>query len=456
MSAFSLVSVAALCADPSSYQDQTLTLGGWLTSARHYKKVSFLVLSDGSSLQTAQLVVPTEVLERFPEIKSMGIGCSIRCQGRWVASQGQGQSHEFQVDEVLWVGMIQDPETYPIQRHEMSPDFLRTVPHLRPRVSTHGAIARVRHTASQAIHDFLDQQGFLWVATSILTDTDAEGAGARFRVTTSAPRDVDTDGDFFAKPTYLTVSGQLEGEALCSALSRIYTFGPTFRAEQSHTSRHLAEFWMVEPEMAFASLPDLIQLAQGLLQHVVQVCLSHRRPELEWFASQGGRSILDWEALALASFEVITYTQAIEYLLQSQEHFEDIVEWGMDLRSEHEKWLVAQWGRPVVVTDYPSGIKSFYMKTDAEGKTVQAMDVLVPDMGELMGGSVREEDLTRLTARMKACGMDIEEYTQYLDLRRYGSVPHGGFGLGFERLIAYLTSASSIKDAIAYPKTAGM
>lgn len=455
MSAFSIVSIAQLWAAPSQYQDQTITVAGWLTSARHYKKVSFLMLSDGSSVQTAQMVIPADLLAQHPEIKASGIGCSVQCEGRWVQSQGAGQSHEFQVDKLLWLGQVEDPETYPIQRHEMSLDFLRTVPHLRPRVSTQAAIARMRHTVAQAIHDFFDQKGFFWVATPILTDTDAEGAGARFRVTTSAPGDVDAGDDFFAKPTYLTVSGQLEGEALCSALSRVYTFGPTFRAEQSHTSRHLAEFWMVEPEMAFASLTDLIELAQGLLQHVVQVCLVRRRPEFEWFASQGGRSILDWEKLAHAPFRVITYTQAIEHLLQSDEAFEERVEWGMDLRSEHEKWLVAHHGRPVVVTDYPSGIKSFYMKSDVEGKTVQAMDVLVPDMGELMGGSVREEDLVKLIARMKSCGMDIEEYTQYLDLRRYGSVPHGGFGLGFERLMAYLTSASSIKDVIAYPKTAG-
>jgi asparaginyl-tRNA synthetase len=316
-----------------------------------------------------------------------------------------------------------------------------------------GAIARLRHVLAAALRDYLDERGFLWVATPVLSGTDAEGAGERFQVTTSEPGAEETD-PFFSQPAYLTVSGQLEAEAMCSALSRVYTFGPTFRAEKSHTTRHLAEFWMLEPEMAFADLDDIVRLAEGLLQHAVQACLTKLPAEMAYFADEGGQSVATWERFASESFVRMTYSEAIEKLSAATVDFSFLVAWGIDLQSEHEKWLVEQVGRPVILTDYPVGIKAFYMKQSPDGKTVAAMDILVPGVGEIVGGSVREESLDRLTERMTAAGMDLSAYEAYLDLRRYGSVLHGGFGLGFERLVAMMAGVP-VRDAIAYPRTFG-
>lgn len=453
MSAFTLTQIASLFATPSQFLDQCVDVGGWLVSARMSKRVGFLVLSDGSSHTALQVVVPQALLEQTPELRSMGAGCSVRVRGRLVVSMGAGQAHELQADHVQIVGRVDDPLSYPIQPKEHSAEFLRSVPHLRHRTAQFGAVARLRHVLMRAVHDYFETQGFAWVATPILTGTDAEGAGERLRVTTLETGE--QGDDFFARDTYLTVSGQMEGEALCAALSRVYTFGPTFRAEGSHTSRHLAEFWMIEPEMAFATLSDLQQLAQGLLQHCVAQALERLPAEMAYFAQAGGRSIAQWEQFIQEDFQVVPYTEAIERLQASGVAFDTSVSWGVDLQSEHEKWLVEHIGRPVIVVDYPAQIKSFYMKAGADGRTVEAMDILVPGMGEIVGGSVREEDLGRLERRMEALGMDTQAYAQYLDLRRYGTVPHGGFGLGFERLVAYLAGLSSIKDAIAYPRFAG-
>ena len=450
MSALQLKPVSAVLFTAVVLEDQTIDVGGWLLSARHSKKVSFLVLSDGSTTQSLQVVVPEDVRQLFPEILKTTTGASIRCRGKVVASQGQGQSHELRAERFDWIGLVDDPLTYPLPPKELSAEHIRSVPHLRARLPQQAAVARLRSVLSTAVHEYFAAQGFIWVATPILSSSDAEGAGARFRVTTTAPGETAADGDFFAKPTYLTVSGQLEGEALCAGLSRVYTFGPTFRAEQSHTSRHLAEFWMIEPELAFATLEDLIALSDGLLRHAISTALEKLPQEMALFEKLGGRAISDWSTLSQTHLEVMTYTQAIEML---KPHF-DGVEWGMDLHSEHEKWLVAQVQKPLALTHYPAAIKSFYMK-EGEDRTVEALDILVPDMGELIGGSVREHDYHVLTHKMKKMGMPLDEYTQYLDLRRYGSVPHGGFGMGFERLVAYLSSAASVKDVIAYPKVAG-
>lgn len=450
MSMFDLTPAASLFSAPDLYLERSVTVGGWLTSARFGKKVGFLVLSDGSSHAPIQVVVPLALLDATPELRALGAGCAVRATGRWVASLGAGQSHELQAEQVVVVGDVEDPSHYPIQPKAHSPEFLRSVPHLRPRTAQFGAIARLRHVLARFIHDHLEDQGFLWVATPILSSVDAEGAGERFRVTTLAAGE--QGEDFFARDAFLTVSGQLEAEALCAALSRVYTFGPTFRAEGSHTSRHLAEFWMVEPEMAFADLDDAIVLAEGLLRGAVAACLERLPQEMAYFAQEGGRSLAEWAAFVAEPFARVTYDQAIAQLALGP--FTGIA-WGMDLQSEHEKWLVEQAGRALIVTDYPAGIKSFYMQGSADGRTVAAMDILVPGMGELVGGSAREADLGRLLARMEERGMDPAEYGHYLDLRRYGSVPHAGFGLGFERLVAYVAGLASIKDATFYPKFAG-
>lgn len=452
MTAVTLTPVASLFAFPFLHTDAPVEVAGWLTSARLGKRVGFLVLSDGSSAQPLQVVLPGVLLDAEPALRRLGAGWSVRVRGRLVPSQGAGQEWELQADAVLFTGAVEDPETYPIQPKAHTPEFLRTVPHLRHRVPRFGAMARLRHVAAAAIHAHLDAAGFLWVATPILTASDAEGAGARFRV--RAEDASATEEEFFGQPAYLTVSGQLAGEALCAALSRVYTFGPTFRAERSYTTRHLAEFWMVEPEWAFATLDDLVGLAEGLLKAAVTACLARCPAEMALFAREGGRSLQEWEAFLATPFARLTYTEAVERL-RARVGFVQPVTWGMDLQSEHEKALVEEVGGAVAVTDYPEGIKAFYMKTSPDGKTVAAVDILVPGMGELVGGSVREERLAALDARMTAMGLSLDAYGAYRDLRRYGTVPHGGFGLGFERLVAFLSGVPSVKDSIAYPRAAG-
>lgn len=429
--------------------DKTVHVGGWLTSARFQKKVGFLVLMDGSSQLPLQIVIPEALLIEDPSLRTLGAGFSIQASGQLVASKGAGQAWELLAESVTLIGAVDTPETYPIQPKYHSPEFLRSLPHLRPRVTRFGAIARLRHVLMETIHHYLSEQGFLWIATPILSTADTEGAGEQFMVTTS----LDDPTEFFGKETFLSVSGQLDVEAFCMALSRVYTFGPTFRAEKSQTSRHLAEFWMVEPEMAFASLDDIADLAEGLLKTCIKVVLEKLPEEMNYFEKEGGKSIQQWKALAQDAFERLTYTRAVELLQTSKQIFQFPVAWGVDLQSEHEKALVEMIGRPVILTDYPKGIKAFYMKESVDGKTVEAMDILVDGVGEIIGGSAREESLEKLVSKMQSLSMDIEEYRPYLDLRKYGSVSHAGFGLGFERLVAYLSSSPSVKDVIPYPRS---
>ncbi len=450
MSTFPLDRTAALLATSSDLLPRTAHVGGWLTSCRMGKRVGFLVLADGSSTEPLQVVVADALLQSQPELRQLTSGCSVRVTGDLVTSQGAGQRVELQARTVEVCGWVDDPATYPIQPKPLGADFLRTVPHLRTRVKHLAAAARLRHGLAQAIHGFFAGQDFLWVATPVLTQGDAEGAGERFQVVTDDGADA-----FFGQPTYLTVSGQLEAEALCMALGRVYTFGPTFRAEKSRTSRHLAEFWMVEPEVAFASLADLMVLAEGLVKACVRHCLAHHPQEMALFADMGGTPVEAWQRLVECPFSVLTYSQAVERLATGGGAFERAVSWGMDLQAEHERWLVDDLGGPVFVTDYPAGIKAFYMKPAADGRTVAAFDLLVPKVGELVGGSEREEKLERLVERMTQAGMDPDQYGDYLDLRRYGTVPHGGFGLGFERLVAYLSGMGSVRDVIAFPRTHG-
>ena len=382
--------------------------------------------------------------------------------GELVASQGKGQGFELQASSVEVVGWVEDPETYPIQPKAHSLEFLREVAHLRPRTNLFGAVTRVRHTLASAIHRYFDQNGYCWVNTPIITTSDAEGAGQMFRVSTldlmNLPRTekgaIDTRKDFFGKDAFLTVSGQLNVEGYCLALSKVYTFGPTFRAENSNTARHLAEFWMIEPEIAFADLAEDARVAEDLLKFVFKTVLDERPDDMAFFAERVEKSAVSrLEGFISAPFERIDYTDAVEILKKSGKKFEFPVEWGIDLQTEHERYLVEEHvGRPVVVTNYPEKIKAFYMRLNDDGRTVAAMDVLAPGIGEIIGGSQREERLDVLDSRMHQFGLDPAHYNWYRDFRRYGTVPHAGFGLGFERLVVYVCGLANIRDAIPYPR----
>lgn len=386
-------------------------------------------------------------------------------RGTLVKSQGKGQSFEIQASHIEIVGLVEDPLTYPIQPKPMSAEFLREVAHLRPRTNLFGAVTRIRNCLSQAVHRFFHENGFNWISTPIITTSDAEGAGQMFRVSTldmaNLPRndkgEVDFSRDFFGKETFLTVSGQLNVEAYCLALSKVYTFGPTFRAENSNTTRHLAEFWMIEPEIAFADLAEDARLAEQFLKYLFRAVLDERGDDLAFLAERVDKNaITKLEAFINAPFEQIDYTEAVKLLQNSGKKFDFPVEWGLDLQTEHERWLTEEHiGRPVVVTNYPEHIKAFYMRLNDDGKTVAAMDVLAPGIGEIIGGSQREERLDVLDARMAQFGLDREHYGWYRDFRRYGSVPHAGFGLGFERLVVYVCGLGNIRDAIAYPRAPG-
>lgn len=376
---------------------------------------------------------------------------------------GQGQSFEIHATQVRVVGMVDDPDTYPMAAKRHSVEYLREVAHLRPRTNLIGAVTRVRHTLSQALHRFFDEQGFFWVSTPLITTSDTEGAGEMFRVSTldfhNLPRndkgEVDFSEDFFGQEAFLTVSGQLNGEAYASALSKIYTFGPTFRAENSNTSRHLAEFWMVEPEVAFANLDDVAGLAEAMLKFVFKAVLEERRDDLEFFAERINKEAIErLERFVTSDFAQVDYTDAIKILENCGKTFENDVYWGVDMSSEHERYLAEEhFKAPVVVKNYPKAIKAFYMRENEDGKTVAAMDVLAPGIGEIIGGSQREERLDKLDARFDELGMNKEDYWWYRDLRRYGTVPHAGFGLGFERLVSYVTGVSNIRETIPFPRT---
>ena len=443
-----------------------VTVRGWVRTRRDSKAgLSFVNVSDGSCFAPIQVVASSELPNYESEVKKLTAGCAVIATGTLVASQGQGQSFEIQAQSLEVVGWVEDPLTYPIQPKPMSPEFLREVAHLRPRTNLFGAVTRIRNCLAQAAHRFFHENGFLWISTPIITTSDAEGAGEMFRVSTldlaNLPRtdkgEVDFSRDFFGKETFLTVSGQLNVEAYALSLSKVYTFGPSFRAEKSNTTRHLAEFWMIEPEIAFADLAEDARVAEQFLKYMFKAVLDERADDMAFIAERVDKNaIAKLEAFINAPFERIEYTDAIALLQKSGKKFGFPVEWGLDLQTEHERWLTEEHvGRPVVVTNYPEHIKAFYMRINDDGKTVAAMDVLAPGIGEIIGGSQREERLDVLDARMAKFGLDPEHYGWYRDFRRYGTVPHAGFGLGFERLVVYVCGLSNIRDAIPYPRAPG-
>jgi asparaginyl-tRNA synthetase len=437
-----------------------VTIRGWVRTRRDSKAgLSFLHVHDGSCFDPLQVVAPAALANYETDVKRLTSGCSVVAVGTLTASQGQGQTVEVQAESVDVVGWVDDPDTYPIQPKKTSFEYLREVAHLRPRTNTIGAVARVRHALSQAIHRYYHERGYFWVHTPIITASDAEGAGEMFRVSTldAINRDTDFSQDFFGKQAFLTVSGQLNVETYCCALSKVYTFGPTFRAENSNTSRHLAEFWMVEPELAFADLHDNADLAESFLKYIFSALLAERGDDLKFFADRIDKTcIARLETFVSSSFERMTYTDAVAALEKSGKKFEFPVQWGIDLQSEHERWLTEEHVKaPVVVMNYPKQIKAFYMRMNDDGKTVAAMDVLAPGIGEIIGGSQREERLDCLDRRLAEMNLDPHHYGWYRDLRRYGTVPHAGFGLGLERTIIYATGMANIRDVIPFPRTPG-
>jgi asparaginyl-tRNA synthetase len=443
-----------------------VTVKGWVRTRRDSKAgISFVNVSDGSSFHPVQVVAPNTLPNYANEVMHLTAGCAVEATGTIVPSPAKGQPFEMQASEIKVVGWVDDPDSYPIQPKPHTLEFLREVAHLRPRTNVIGAATRVRHTIAQAIHRFFSERGFCWVNTPIITSSDAEGAGQLFRVSTldlaNLPRTpdgkIDFAQDFFGRETFLTVSGQLNVESYCLALSKVYTFGPTFRAENSNTSRHLAEFWMVEPEIAFANLADDANLAEALLKHIFKAVLTERPDDMAFFEERIEKGVIaKLQAIVDAEFVRMDYAEAIEVLGRAKEKFEFPVQWGIDLQSEHERYLTERHAkRPVIVMNYPKGIKAFYMRLNDDDKTVAAMDVLAPGIGEIVGGSQREERLEVLDARMKASGLDPAHYGWYRDLRRYGTVPHAGFGLGFERTVAYVTGLTNVRDAIPFPRTPG-
>ncbi len=443
--------------------DSQVTIKGWVRTRRDSKGgFSFLTINDGSCFDSIQAVAPGELANYQTEITKITAGCSVIVTGKLVKSQGKGQAFEIQASDVKVVGWVEDPETYPIQPKPHTMEYLREVAHLRSRTNTFGAITRVRHCLSMAIHRFFSDNGFYWVHTPIITTSDAEGAGAMFRVSTldfhNLPRTpegkIDFSQDFFGKEASLTVSGQLNVETYAMALSKVYTFGPTFRAEWSFTPRHLAEFWMIEPEIAFADLKTDADLAEAFLKYIFRALLNERQDDMKFFAERIDKECISRiEKFVDSSFERITYSDAIAALEKSGKKFEFPVKWGMDMQSEHERWLTEEHiKRPVVVINYPKEIKAFYMRLNDDGKTVAAMDVLAPGIGEIIGGSQREERLDVLDQRMDEMKLSKQSYSWYRDLRRYGTVPHAGFGLGFERTIMYATGMQNVRDVIPFPR----
>ena len=433
---------------------------GWVKTRRSSKSVTFIQITDGSTLQDLQIVVD-ETNPGHEAATNLTTGCSVSVEGILVDSPGKGQRYEVQVNTLMVLGES-DPDSYPLQKKRHSPEFLREIAHLRPRTNTFGAMARVRNSLAYAIHTFFQNRGFQFIQTPIITASDAEGAGSMFQVTTLNLNDVPKDrgtvkheDDFFGRPAFLTVSGQLEAEIFAMALSDVYTFGPTFRAENSNTSRHLAEFWMVEPEVAFCQLDGLTELAEDFLKHLCSHVLANCTEDMEFFNKwYDDSTIAMLEGIANSKFERITYTEAVKLLQESGENFDYPVSWGIDLQSEHERYLTeTKIQRPVIVTDYPKNIKAFYMRMNDDSETVGAMDVLVPRIGEIIGGSQREERRDVLESRMSDSGISHNDYSWYLDLRSYGTAPHSGFGLGFERTVQFVTGVSNIRDVIPFPRT---
>ena len=446
--------------------DVAVVLAGWVRTRRDSKAgISFVHVSDGSCFNPVQAVVPNTLPNYADEVVHLTAGCAVEITGTVVASPAKGQPFEMQASAVRVVGWVDDPDSYPIQPKPHTLEFLRDVAHLRPRTNVIGAVTRVRDSIAHSIHRFFHEHGFFWINTPIITSSDAEGAGELFRVSTldlanlprTAEGTIDHTQDFFGRETFLTVSGQLNVEAYCLALSKVYTFGPTFRAENSNTSRHLAEFWMIEPEIAFADLADDATLAEALLKHVFRTVLEERADDMAFFEQRIEKGVIAKLAgIVDSEFVRMDYTEAIRVLGEATQTFQFPVSWGMDLQSEHERYLSETYAKkPVIVMNYPKAIKAFYMRVNDDGKTVAAMDVLAPGIGEIIGGSQREERLDVLDARMDEARLDKAHYGWYRDLRRYGSVPHAGFGLGFERTIAYATGLSNVRDVIPFPRTPG-
>ena len=443
-----------------------VTIEGWIRTRRDSKAgLSFLAVHDGSCFEPLQVVAPAELANYQADVLRLTTGCAVRVHGELVASQGKGQTVELRATGLEVVGWVDDPDHYPMQPKAHTMEYLREVAHLRPRTNIIGAVTRVRHTLAQAVHRFFHERGFYWIHTPIITASDAEGAGQMFRVSTldaaNPPRlpdgKVDFGQDFFGREARLTVSGQLNVEAYCLALSKVYTFGPTFRAENSNTRRHLAEFWMIEPELAFADLAADADLAEAFLKAIFTTLLDERKDDLAFFEKRVDPDCQKrLAALVGSTFERMDYGEAIKLLEKSGEKFEFPVSWGIDLQSEHERYLTEKIVKgPVAVLNYPKAIKAFYMRQNPDGRTVAAMDVLAPGIGEIIGGSQREERLDVLDARMRECGLDPAGYGWYRDLRRYGTVPHAGFGLGFERLVSYVTGMANVRDVIPFPRTPG-
>jgi asparaginyl-tRNA synthetase len=442
---------------------QRVRLCGWVRTRRDSKAgFSFLEINDGSLLKNVQVLAENSLPNYESEILKIGIGSSVEVVGTIVESPGQGQTTEIKAESVSVFG-FSDPATYPLQKKGTSMEFLRTIAHLRPRTNTFGAVARVRNEICRSIHDFFQSRGFVYVHSPIITVSDCEGAGQMFRVTTldlddvprTAEKQIDFEQDFFGKPTNLTVSGQLEAEIFATALTNVYTFGPTFRAENSNTSRHLAEFWMIEPEMAFCDLEGDMDLAESFLKTIFSDVLTNCPGDMQFFNERIDKTVIETlESIVNSEFGRISYTEAVDILKKCGESFEFPVEWGVDLQSEHERYLTEKkFKKPIIVYDYPKEIKAFYMRLNDDNRTVRAMDVLVPKVGEIIGGSQREERLEILTERMLAAGLDPKEYWWYLDLRRYGTVPHAGFGLGLERTVQFATGMANIRDVIPFPRT---
>jgi asparaginyl-tRNA synthetase len=437
-------------------------LQGWVRTRRDSKGgFSFIELNDGSCFGNAQIVADGALSNYESEIKKLNVGCSVTVEGEVLKSPAKGQATEVKASKVIVHGWC-DPDAYPIQKKGASFEFLRTVAHLRTRTNTFGAMARVRNCVCNSIHQFFQEQGFLYIHAPIITASDCEGAGELFRVSTIDPAKppllegkIDYAQDFFGKPTYLTVSGQLQGEIFACGLGKVYTFGPTFRAENSNTSRHLAEFWMIEPEMAFYDLYDNMTLAEAFIKRLISDALTKCAEDMKFFAERIDKEcITRAESVLKASFLRVTYTEAIDILLKSGKTFEYPVKWGIDMQSEHERFLTEEhFKNTVILHDYPRTLKPFYMRVNDDGKTVRAMDVLVPGVGEIIGGSQREERLDVLEERMRETGLDPSHYWWYLDLRRYGTVPHAGFGLGLERVLLFLTGMGNIRDVIPFPRT---
>lgn len=454
------------CLDGEVSEDTTVTVRGWVKTRRDSKAgLSFINVHDGSCFAAIQIVATNGLDNYSDDVLKLTAGCSIIATGKLVRSQGKEQSFEIQAEHIKVVGWVENPDTYPISAKRHTLEYLRDVAHLRIRTNTIGAVARVRHCLAQAIHRFFDEQGYLWIHTPIITSSDCEGAGELFRVSTldllNVPKTeqgkVDFTKDFFGQETFLTVSGQLNVETYCMALSKVYTFGPTFRAENSNTSRHLAEFWMVEPEIAFANLADICALSQNMLRYLCKTVLDERADDMKFFNEFVSPGCIErLEHVANSDFEIMTYTDAINALQRSKHQFDYPVSWGLDLQSEHERYLAEELcKKPVILTNYPQEIKGFYMRLNDDGKTVACMDVLAPGIGEIIGGSQREERLDILDKRMDECNLNKDFYQWYRDLRRYGTVPHAGFGLGFERLISYVTGVANVRDVIPFPRTPG-